>query len=312
MTNSLTSHRPGLAISLKLVAIALFTLMSALVKEVSGTVPAGEAVFFRAFFAIPVILVWLLIRGEIAHGLRTSSPKLHVIRGLIGTTAMGLTFAGLGMLPLPEATAIGYAAPIFTVILAAFMLGERIRMIRITAVMLGVIGVIIMLWPRLGTGHGLQDTATLGAVLILLATLFRALVQIHLRKMVQTEHTAAITFYFSATAACLALTTLVFGWVVPDFTTLVLMIMTGLVGGLAQILVTSSYRFAPASMLAPYDYSSMIYSIIIGYFWFAEYPTLVMLSGAALVILGNVLVIWRENQLGLDRGKTRSVSDPKG
>lgn len=312
MAKSLTSHRPGLAILLKLSAIFLFTVMAALVKAVSDDVPPGEAVFFRSFFAIPVILVWLAMRGELRYGLLTSNPKMHVLRGFIGTMAMGMTFAGLGLLPLPEVTAIGYAAPIFTVILAAFMLGERIRMIRITAVLLGIVGVLIMVWPRLGDSSGLEDAATMGALLILGATFFRALVQIHIRKMVQTEHTAAITFYFSATASGLALLTLPFGWTFPTVETATLMILAGLFGGAAQILVTSSYRFGPASMLAPYDYASMPFSIIIGYFWFSEIPTVVMLIGAALVILGNVLVIWREHQLGLERSKARSVSDPKG
>lgn len=77
------------------------------------------------------------------------------------------------------------------------------------------------------------------------------------------------------------------------------------------MLITSSYRFGSASMLAPYDYASMIFAILIGYFWFSELPTVVMLIGAALVIAGNILVIWREHQLGMKRARARSVSDPK-
>lgn len=312
MAESLTSHRPGLAIGLKLAAIFLFTAMSALVKATSDVVPPGEAVFFRSFFAIPVIVAWLALRGDLARGLVAKKPMNHVLRGVLGTSAMGMTFAGLGLLPLPEVTAIGYATPIFTVILAALMLGERIRLIRISAVAMGLVGVLIMIWPRLGGGAGLQDGATLGAALILAATMARALVQIHIRKMVQTENTAAIVFWFSATASVLSLLTLPFGWVVPDAGTLAVLVLIGLVGGVAQILVTSSYRFGPASMLAPIDYASMIFAILIGYVWFAELPTLVMLIGASLVIAGNILVIWRERQLGMERGKARMVTDPKG
>ena len=312
MAESLTSHRPGLAIGLKLAAIFLFTAMSALVKATSDVVPPGEAVFFRSFFAIPVIVAWLALRGDQARGLVAKKPMNHVLRGVLGTSAMGMTFAGLGLLPLPEVTAIGYATPIFTVILAALMLGERIRLIRISAVAMGLVGVLIMIWPRLGGGAGLQDGATLGAALILAATMARALVQIHIRKMVQTENTAAIVFWFSATASVLSLLTLPFGWVVPDAGTLAVLVLIGLVGGVAQILVTSSYRFGPASMLAPIDYASMIFAILIGYVWFAELPTLVMLIGASLVIAGNILVIWRERQLGMERGKARMVTDPKG
>lgn len=311
MTKSLTSHRPGLAVALKLCAIFLFMVMAALIKATSTDVPPGEAVFFRSFFAIPVIVVWLALRGQLSHGLIAKNPMGHVWRGVLGTTAMGMTFAGLGLLPLPEVTAIGYATPIFTVIFAALMLGERIRMIRITAVLMGLVGVLIMLWPRLGSGASMEDAATFGAMLILVATVARAVVQIHIRKLVQTEHTAAIVFYFSATASVLSLLTMPFGWVVPSFETAGLLVLSGFIGGVAQILVTSSYRFGPASMLAPYDYSSMIFAILIGFVWFGELPTLVMMIGAVFVIAGNILVIWREHQLGLERGRARAVSDPK-
>ncbi|UWQ37318.1 DMT family transporter [Leisingera aquaemixtae] len=310
MAKSLTSHRPVLAVLLKVTAIALFTALSGIIKATSETVPAGEAVFFRSFFAIPVIVIWLAARRELRHGLVTKKPMFHVWRGLVGTSAMGMTFMGLALLPLPEVTAIGYATPIFTLILAALFLGETIRMVRISAVAIGLLGVLIMIWPRLG--GDLENGAMLGVLLVVGATVARGFVQIHIRRMVQSEHTAAIVFYFSLTASGLALLTAPFGWVMPDAQTAALLVGAGLVGGVAQILVTSSYRFAPASMLAPYDYASMIFAIVIGYFWFDEWPTLVMLGGAALVIAGNVLVIWREHRLGLQRGKARAASNPKG
>ncbi|MCR9127188.1 MAG: DMT family transporter [Rhodobacteraceae bacterium] len=310
MVTPATSHRPLLAVCLKLSAVFLFIVMAALIKATSEMVPPGQAVFFRSFFAIPVILVWLAMRGALRDGLVARSPLGHVWRGILGTTGMGLSFAGLGLIPLPEATAIGYATPIFTVILAAVILGERIRVIRITAVGMGLMGVGVMLWPRLGAGD-LQDGATVGALLILAATLARSLVQIQVRRLVETEHTAAIVFYFSLTASALSLLTAPLGWVVPGPEVAALLILAGVLGGVAQILVTSSYRFAPASLLAPYDYASMIFAILIGYVWFSEVPTALMLSGAALVVAGNILVIWRERQLGLDRARARSVSDPK-
>ncbi|MEW2912007.1 DMT family transporter [Leisingera sp. JC11] len=310
MAESLTSHRPVLAVLLKVTAIALFTALSGIIKATSETVPAGEAVFFRSFFAIPVIVAWLAARGQLRQGLITRKPMFHVWRGLVGTSAMGMTFMGLALLPLPEVTAIGYATPIFTLILAALFLGETIRLVRISAVAIGLLGVLIMIWPRLGGDLG--DGALLGVLLVVGATVARGFVQIHIRRMVQSEHTAAIVFYFSLTASGLALLTAPFGWVMPDAQTAALLVSAGLVGGVAQILVTSSYRFAPASMLAPYDYASMIFAIVIGYVWFDEWPTLVMLAGAALVIAGNVLVIWREHRLGLRRGKAKPLIDPKG
>lgn len=304
-------HRPLLAISLKASAITLFTVMAAMIKAVSEHVPPGESVFFRSALAIPVILVWLAARGEIRNGLVPQSIKGHVLRGLLGTTAMGLSFAGLAYLPLPEVTAIGYAAPIFTLVLASVMLGERIRAIRISAVAVSLLGVLIMLWPILGGTSPHEEAAALGAALILAATMCRSVVQIHIRQMVQSEHTAAIVFYFSLTATVLSLLTMPFGWVLPTGRELGLLLAAGLLGGIAQILVTSAYRFGSASLLAPYDYTSMLVAIVIGYVWFGDLPTLWVICGAGLVIAGNGVVIWREHQLGIERAKARAVSYPK-
>lgn len=310
MTKPLTSHRPLLAVALKLGALFLFTSMSALVKALSDEFPPGQLVFFRSLFAIPVIILWLTARRELAQGFVVKKPMGHFWRGVLGTSAMGLTFTGLSLLPLPEVTAIGYATPIFTLILAAVMLGERIRMIRIGAVALGLLGVMIMIWPRLGSTQ-METAATIGALCVLGATFARAFVQIHIRQLVKVDHPAAIVFYFSLTATLLSALTAIWGWTTPTLNQALILIIMGLIGGVAQILVTSSYRFGQASMLAPYDYATMLFAIVIGYFAFDELPTVAILIGAALVIAGNVVVIWREHQLGLERGKARSVTDPK-
>ncbi len=310
MAKPLTSHRPMLAVALKLSALFLFMVMQALVKALSDDFPPGEMVFFRSLFAVPVIIGWLAWRGELSQGLVVKKPMGHFWRGVLGTSAMGLTFTGLSLLPLPEVTAIGYATPIFTLILAAIMLGERIRMIRIGAVAIGLLGVLIMIWPRLG-GNNMDTAATIGALCVLAATMARAFVQIHIRQLVQVDHPAAVVFYFSITATLLSALTALWGWATPTLEQTLILVVMGLIGGVAQILVTSSYRFGQASMLAPYDYTTMLFAIVIGYVWFDELPTLVMLGGAALVIAGNVLVILRERQLGLDRGKARQATDPK-
>src|SRR5690606_33632469 len=116
---------PLRGIGLKIVSVMVFTLMALCIKATADQVPPGEAVFFRSFFAIPVILAWLAWNQQLRHGLDTSNPMGHLWRGLVGTTAMGLGFTALGLLPLPEATALGYAAPILTVIFAAMFLGEE-------------------------------------------------------------------------------------------------------------------------------------------------------------------------------------------
>ena len=301
---------PIKGILLKLSAVTLFVIMAALIKAASDSVPTGERVFFRSFCAIPVILIWLLHRGELRTGLKTNNPMVHVWRGLIGTTAMASYFLSLGYLPFPEVTAIGFAAPLMTVIFAAMLLGEDVRIFRLSAVFVGLIGVSIMIYPRLTlfSQDVIQTTAAVGVIAALLGAVFRALAQIHIRKMVATEQTSAVVFYFSLTASGLSLLTLPFGWVWPGPTDLALLISAGLIGGVAQILLTSGYRFAPASVLAPFDYASMILALLVGYFIFDETATKTMLGGAALVIAGGMAIIYREHRLGLAKRNSQEKS----
>lgn len=321
MAKPLMENNPARAISLKIGAIFLFVLMSAMIKVASDEVPVGQAVFFRSFFAMPLIVAWLWQQGQLHDGFKANNIWGHVWRGLIGTSAMGLTFGGLALLPLPEVTAIGYATPMFTVIFAAILLGEKIRLFRLSAVALGLVGVLIVLAPRFSFDEGYSAAATIGAIMILGSAIFRALVQIHVRRLVHTESTTAIVFYFSLTATTISLMTLPLGllfpvpalaWTLPSTSTLAIIISAGLIGGLAQIMVTSSYRFGTASMLAPFDYSSMVFAMIIGWLLFSEVPTPAILIGASLVIIGGVLIIWRERNLGLDRGKSKPSIAPSG
>lgn len=309
------AQRPLFGIMLKCCSVTVFTAMAALIKATSESglgVPPGQQVFFRSLFAVPVILVWLAARGELRVGLKTFRPMGHFYRGIIGTAAMGLGFWALALLPFPEVTAIGYAAPLLVVIFAAMFLGEDVRFFRLGMVGLGLTGVLIVLSPQLG-GKGGTDTArTLGAVLALGAAVFTALAQIFVRKLVQDERTSAIVFWFSITSTVLALTTLPFGWVVPDARTAALLVTIGLLGGLGQILLTSSYRFADASLIAPFEYVSMILALLIGWFVFDEAPTWVVLIGAALVILAGILIILRERQLGIERSRQRKAMTPQG
>ena len=305
--------RPLRGIALKLGSVLVFIVMSSMIKATADHVPAGQAVFFRSAFAIPVIVLWLALRRELATGLRAVHPMGHVWRGFAGTCAMGLGFAGLGYLPLPEVTAIGYAAPLLTVVFAAMFLGEDVRLFRLSCVALGMIGVLIVLSPRLtvldgGAGHA----EAFGAMLVLGGAVFAALAQVFVRKLVQTEKTPAIVFYFSVTATVLSLTTLPFGWVWPAPLELALLVSAGLLGGVGQILLTSSYREADASLVAPFDYASMLFALAIGWFIFSEMPTLNMLMGATIIITAGILIIWRERRLGKDRAAARKVTTLQG
>ncbi len=307
--------RPLRGIIYKLISVVIFIAMSALIKVTAPHIPSGEAVFFRSFFALPIILIWLYHLKELRQGLRVTKPWGHVKRGVMGAVAMLFSFAGLGYLPLPEVTAISYLAPLLTVVFAAFILKEEVRIFRISAVGLGLVGVFIVVWPKL-TFFGVAPQAhagpseTLGVALVLTGATFAALAQIFVRRLVQTDKTPAIVFYFSVTSIAISLLTIPFGWVWPTFFEAGLLVLAGLLGGVGQIFLTSSYREAEASVVAPFDYASMIFALLIGYFVFAEVPSLTTLAGAALVIFAGILIIWREDRLGIERAKQRRAMTP--
>jgi drug/metabolite transporter (DMT)-like permease len=305
---------PLTGIFFKILSVALFIAMATCIKSVADHVPPGETVFFRSIFAIPVILIWLASKGELMHGLKTGNPMGHLWRGLIGTSAMGLGFTALGLLPLPEVTAIGYAAPVLTVIFAAMFLGEKIRLLRLSAVVLGLIGVVVIVSPRLTvlSVETADQMQTIGAVLMLMGAVLAALAQVFVRKLVNTERTAPIVFYFSITASLLSLLTFYFGWVMPTPREAVLLVLAGILGGLGQILLTTSYRFAETSVIAPFEYTSMLLALMIGYWVFEEIPTMTTLMGASLVIAAGLIIIYRERQLGLKRARQRKVMTPQG
>lgn len=305
---------PMQGILLKCASVAVFTVMAAMVKATSETaaVPAGQQVFFRSLFAIPVILAWLAVRGELGVGLRTVRPMGHFYRGIVGTAAMALNFSALALLSFPEVTAIGYAAPLLVVVFAAMFLGEDVRLFRLSMVGVGLTGVLIVLSPQLRLDADPDPWRKLGAMVAFGGAVGAALAQIFVRKLVRDERTSAIVFWFSVTSTILGLMTLPFGWVMPDPRTAVLLVGSGILGGVAQILLTSAYRYADASLVAPFEYVSMLLAIAIGWYVFGEAPTAVVLTGAALVIVAGIMIIWRERVLGLERNRQRKAMTPQG
>lgn len=307
---------PVRGIALKLAAVAGFSAMAACVKAAREVAPAGEAVFFRALVALLPVLAYAAWRGELARAVSTRNLRGHAWRGVIGASAMGLSFAALGLLPLPEVVAIGFTAPLFATVLAILLLGEVVRLYRWTAVGVGLIGVSVMVWPRLGAAAdgGFVGTEALGAVLMLAAAFLMGLAQIHVRWLARTEPTLAIVFWFHVTVTAVSLLTAPFGWVWPAGGIWPLLVAAGLLGGVAQILVTESYRNADASTLAPFDYSSMLYGLAVGWFVFGEAPTAAVLAGAGIVIAAGLFILWREHRLGLAarRARARPGVTPEG
>ena len=296
-------EKPLRGILLMVGAVTVFTVMSAFIKA-ADRVPAGQAMFFRSVFALPFVLSFLAARGELRTGVQVRRLKAHLVRGLAGACAMGLGFAGLRYLPLPDVTAIRFVTPVMMVILAALILGERVRLIRISAVAVGLLGVLIIVWPRLTLG---SESDLLGVAMILASAFLAAFAQIMVKAMSGTETTASIVFWFSVIATLASLLTIPFGWVWPTPQEAALLIGAGVIGGAGQMMLTSSYRFADAGVLAPFTYVSMLWSIVIGLVWFDEVPTAWTLLGAALVIGAGVAIVLRERALGIEATARRKV-----
>jgi drug/metabolite transporter (DMT)-like permease len=289
----------------KLVSALVFAVMSALVRSLGETVPVGQVVFFRSAFAILPVLLIFALRRELGAAFRTRRPLGHVGRGLLGVGGMFFNFGALARLPLAEATAISFAGPLITVALAALMLKERIRIYRWSAVGIGFLGVVIMLAPHLETTRIAGPTLAerLGAALAFLGAFCNAGSVIQTRRLTDTETTSSIVLYFSLVCALAGLLTLPFGWKMPSAFELSALIGVGVLGGLGHLLLTESYRYADASLVAPFDYTSILWAFILGYAMFGEVPTTVVFIGAAIVAGAGLFVLWRERRLGLRRAR---------
>jgi drug/metabolite transporter (DMT)-like permease len=296
------------AIGLKLISALLFAAMSALVRKLGNVAPVGQIVFFRSAFAILPVVVIYALRGELASAVYTSRPLGQLGRGLLSVFGMFTNFSALTRLPLADATAISFASPLFTVALAAVILKERVRIYRWSAVLVGFAGVIVMLVPHFDVGRyaaasAATAAAAAGSLFAITSAVCNAGTVIQTRRLVQSETTPSIVFYFSIVCAIAGALTLPFAWHMPSGSELLTLVSLGVLGGVGHILLTESYRFATASVVAPFDYTSMLWALLLGYWLFGELPSALVYVGASIVAGAGLFVIWRERALGLKRAR---------
>jgi len=302
---------PLKAIGLKLLSALLFAAMSALVRQLGDVAPVGQMVFFRSAFAILPVVVIYAIRGELSSAVRTSRPLGQLGRGMLSVCGMFTNFSALTRLPLADATAISFASPLITVALAALILKERVRIYRWSAVLIGFVGVIVMLIPHFDvrTYAGAGGTmAAVGSMFALTSAICNAGTVIQTRRLTQSETTSSIVLYFSLVCAIAGALTLPFAWHSPTGRELAALIALGILGGVAHIFLTESYRYAAASVVAPFDYTSMLWALVLGYWMFGELPDTTVYLGATIVAAAGLFVIWRERQLGLKRAREAEAS----
>jgi drug/metabolite transporter (DMT)-like permease len=299
--------KPLLGISYRLAAAIVLTVMQTLVKLVTDTIPTGEIVFFRSFFALIPLLIWLGWLGELPRGLATRNLLGHARRSLCSTCGQFCGFFAVAYLAVADATAIGFVAPLLMTLLAVIVLKEKVHAYRWGALALGFVGMVIMLAPYFGAGGPTVGGGgrALGASVALAGALFSAVASLEVRRLAQSERTGAIVFYFSAIASLFGLLTWFHAWASPTPRELVLLVSVGVLGGIGQIFLTSSFRHAPMSLIAPFDYTTLIWAMLLGLFVFGQVPELLVLVGAVLVIIAGLIVIWRESVLGMRARKDR-------
>lgn len=280
-------------IVLRVAAAGSFSVMAALLKlAATRGVVAPEMLFYRAVFGLPVVLAWVLTSQGL-RALATRRPLAHVGRSILGISSILCTFQALILLPLADATTIGFTAPVFATILSWLLLRERVGRHRWLAVLCGFIGVAIVMRP----GAASHAMPLVGVAFGLAAAFGTAGVTITLRRLGNTEHVAAIVFWFFLGSALVGLALLpVFGRV-HDMATILLLAGGGMAGGLAQIMMTASLQSAPVSVLSPFDYLQIVGALLLGWLLLASAPTINTLAGAALIAGSGLYTAWREHRL---------------
>ena len=270
------------------ISVCAFSLMDVLVKW-SDSYPVGQVLFFRGFCGIIPIL-FLIPRNRFLDFYKTTRPILHFKRCLSGLIALVAIFIALRNLPLATVVSITFAAPIFTTIFSIFLLKEKVGLYRWLAVLVGFIGIIVITEP----GFSSLNFYYIYPIIFCLGLSY---VAIAIRKLSTTEPVWLISFFFSFSIAILGLLSLFQGWVMPNLLDLFLLSMVGILGGLANLWLSQSYKLSEVSLVTPLKYLAFVFAIIFGYFIWSEVPTFKTLMGALLVIVSSFIIFRREMTL---------------
>lgn len=295
MTEAARQPRILLGIALRVAAMATLACLSAIVKWTgSRGIPVFEIILFRNLFAfVPLgIYIWRTTGFEV---LKTRRPLGHLARSTIGLTGMVCGFTAVQHLPLTEATALQFTSPLFMTALSALILAEPVGRHRWAAVVVGFLGVLIMAaatWEP--TADGLPSFNILGVALGVLSALAAAGAMVAIRQISDTERGPTIVFYFTLGGVALGLAGSAFNWVTPDPLTLGVLILGGLFGGVGQLLLTEALRQAPIGVIAPFDYTQLVWAALFGFVLWAELPHPLTLVGAVVVAGSGVYILRRE------------------
>ena len=266
-------------------SVCAFSVMDLIVKW-SENYPLGEVLFFRGFFGLfPII--FLIPRDRLKDFYKTKRSGLHFLRCFVGLIALTSIFIALRNLPLATVVSISFAAPIFTTIMSIFFLSEKVGIYRWLAVIVGFVGIIIITQPGL-------SVLNIYYIYPIIFCLGLSYVAIAIRQLSTSEPVWLISLYFSASITVLGLISLPFGWVMPSLKDFILLSLVGVLGGVANLLLSQSYKLSEVSLVTPLKYLTLIFGIIFGYLIWDEVPTILTLFGSVLVILSSVIIFRRE------------------
>ena len=290
-------------IALRLLAMLSLSLMFVLVKRIDAAgIHIVESLFWRQAIVLPMLVGWALTRGGLAI-YRTHRIGTHARRAMMGLTGMALNFGGMIFLPMAEATTINLSVPIFAVIFAALFLGEPTGWQRWSAVLIGFLGVLLVLNPTTLIAQGFTGHHGLGTLIALGGAVMTALITIQVRDLARTESPMTIVFWFSL------ISMLPLGLALPFVMTAhgagewALLIGLGLLGAVVQLSLTGALRLAPVAVVTPMDYSSLLWSIACGWFFFGTLPAETTWVGAPLIVASGLFIAWREHRLHIERMK---------
>ena len=280
--------RNQLGVLYGIASVACFAMMDASVKWLD-MFPVGQVLFSRFFFGLIPILM-LVPRSEFKTFYKTRRPKLHAFRAITGTLAIIALFIALREIPLADVVSLTFGGPIFVTLGSIFFLSEKVGVKRWLAVLIGFIGMLLIVKPA-------YEELNIYYIFPIIFCIFFACVALSIRSLSSTEPNYRIALYFSLLSMVVGLFTLPFGWVMPNTFELFLLIFTGIIGSVANILLTVSLRFAEASLVTPTKYLNLVFAILLGYFIWSEIPKLLTLVGAGLIIVSSIIIFMRESEL---------------
>ncbi|WCP14358.1 Riboflavin transporter [Sphingobium sp. AntQ-1] len=305
MTASVRPHRPLFAIGLRLIAVLCLSVMFVTVRVASEHgVHVVESLFYRQALALPMILLWVALAGGL-RTVRTRRIGVHASRMMLGLTGMLLNFLSYILLPPAEAATIGFTMPIFGTILSALILREATGIHRWAAVLVGFLGVLVIVRPD--AGH----FPIQGVAVAIAAALVTASVSLVLRELGRTEAAGVVVFWFTILSMIPLGIAMPFVAQAHDALTWGLLMLIGLFGGIAQLCLTAALRWAPVSVVLPMDYTTIIWTSLLGVAIGENWPMATTWAGAALIVVSGLYIAWREH-IRARRPVVSSAVPPQG